>query len=164
MLICCAICAMALMSRPRLTEACSKIHVDMFTEFDGAQRVLVASVTSAPEDKSKLAVIALESPLKGARPGKATVEIVQNVICGPVFGARQRFIGFFNQELLFRELVAWSGEAASALERWGHARTPQARLALLSELANSKDRAVAMDASDRLAIERRRLKQAERRG
>jgi hypothetical protein len=132
-------------------SACTRVYVDAFSLWEQADAVGLARATAVADGKP--ATVKLQRGLRGKPP--RTLEVAQNMMCGPTFQQGERFVAFFRADGTLSEKLP--ATFAQALEQWRVTKAGSPRIALLARLAKSKDEALALAATTRRGIEERAL-------
>jgi hypothetical protein len=143
-----ALAAVALI--PRAASACTMQFVDMFTRYDGAAGVAEVDVTAV--GKTGEVTLTRVSTLKG--DGKVALTGRDGGMCPPNYAAGTRVIAFVDGAGLASWIEGDSKPVLAALKKWQAAKTVKQKVRLLKSLAKSKDDAVKLHATGRIAADK----------
>jgi hypothetical protein len=143
---------LAVLFAARPSDACSRIYVDLFTQYEKATTVVTG--TSGPS-RGAFLPIAIEATHKGTAPADLAFDVRRK--CGANLLPKWRVIAFVDGKSWIFDFVKRTDAIASAIEQWIALRDggSEARIEVLESLRASKDPTVAKAARHRLQIEKR---------
>ncbi len=139
----------AALARP--AAACRELYVDMFTQFDAADRVVLFDVPVQPKDGEKVNLTVVRV-LKGAKLAKLSGVQSKERCTGHHFAKGHRDLAIVSAKGKLVKQMFYSEEIVKALEAWRDAR-PADRHALLEKLARHEEETIATAAKKRLALD-----------
>lgn len=141
----------AVVLTPNRASACTMQFVDMFTRYDQAATVVEVDVGAVAKtgDVTLTRVTTIKGDDAIALTGK------DGGMCPPNYEQGKRVIAFVDGSGLAGWIEGDSKPVLAALGKWKAAKTAKQRTRVLKTLAKSKDAAVKLHATERIAVDKR---------